>query len=230
MGAVLTDANLPGTSCSFSVNVVSPLGNSPRFADQYHRYAHGRLGWLMVEPPLPQSLSLRRRRVIHGCIANPERKPVRQCLRVLAGRTANSCCSCAVTPNGLQSPSARNDLISNTLTPGVPTSVVVKLLASSQATCNASTVTPASLALAPGLAAWGTTIHAAPVTAGTPAGTFGITETPFKPATLSPAELARRTALSVPSTRSTVADLEFANRAVSVASAPIASKHINLKS
>ncbi len=106
-----------------------------------------------------------------------------------------SCCSCAVTPNGLQSLSARNDLISNTLTPGVPTSVVVKLLASSQATCNASTVTPASLALAPGLAAWGTTIHPAPVTAGTPAGTFGITETPFTPATLSPAELTRLTTL-----------------------------------
>ncbi len=106
-----------------------------------------------------------------------------------------SCCSCAVTPNGLQSLSARNDLISNTLTPGVPTSVVVKLLASSQATCNASTVTPATLALAPGLAAWGTTIHAAPVTAGTPAGTFGITETPFTRSTLSAAELTRLTTL-----------------------------------
>ncbi len=106
-----------------------------------------------------------------------------------------SCCSCPVTPNGLQSLSARNDLISNTLTPGVPTSAVVKLLASAQTTCNASTVTPASLALAPGLAAWATTIHAAPVTPGTPTGTFGITETPFAPATLSPAELTRLTTL-----------------------------------
>ncbi|MGI8988946.1 MAG: hypothetical protein ACR2I2_05075 [Bryobacteraceae bacterium] len=31
-----------------------------------------------------------------------------------------SCCSCPVTPNGLASLSARNDLISNTLTPGAP--------------------------------------------------------------------------------------------------------------
>ena len=106
-----------------------------------------------------------------------------------------SCCSCPVTPDGLQSLSARNDLISNTLTPGVPTSVVVKLLASAQATCNASTVTPASLALAAGLAAWGTTIHTTPVTAGTPAGTFGLTETPFTRSTLSPAELLRLTTL-----------------------------------
>src|SRR6185312_1900910 len=41
-----------------------------------------------------------------------------------------SCCSCPVTPNGLVSLSVKNDLISNTLTPAVPTSVVVKLTAS----------------------------------------------------------------------------------------------------
>ena len=40
-----------------------------------------------------------------------------------------SCCSCLVTPNGLMSLSARNDLISNTLTPGVPTAIVIKLVA-----------------------------------------------------------------------------------------------------
>src|SRR5450631_3210578 len=55
-----------------------------------------------------------------------------------------SCCSCLITPDGLQSLSARNDLISNTLTPGVPTSIVIKLLGSrgtTPASCNASTVT-----------------------------------------------------------------------------------------
>ena len=104
-----------------------------------------------------------------------------------------SCCSCTVTPNGLASLSARGDLISNTLTPGVPTSVVVKLLASSQPTCNPASVTVASLA--GGLDAWGTTIHPAPVTPGTPPGTFGITETPFTRATLSAAELNRITSL-----------------------------------
>ena len=41
-----------------------------------------------------------------------------------------SCCACPITPDGLVSLSARNDLISNTLTPGVPTSIVIKLLAS----------------------------------------------------------------------------------------------------
>jgi hypothetical protein len=41
-----------------------------------------------------------------------------------------SCCSCLVTPNGLNSLSAKSDLISNNLTPAVPTSIVIKLVAS----------------------------------------------------------------------------------------------------
>jgi uncharacterized repeat protein (TIGR01451 family) len=102
-----------------------------------------------------------------------------------------SCCSCLVTPNGLASLSARNDLISNTLTPAVPTSIVVKLVASGATSCNASTVGSTANPLALGLAAWGTTIHALP---GTPAA-YGVTETPFTPANLSASELARITAL-----------------------------------
>jgi hypothetical protein len=105
-----------------------------------------------------------------------------------------SCCSCLVTPDGLVSLSARNDLISNTLTPGVPTSIVIKLLASAgttQAACNASIANP----LVPGMAAWGTTIHALPVTPGSPATTYGVTETAFTPSTLSPAEYNRITTL-----------------------------------
>jgi len=105
-----------------------------------------------------------------------------------------SCCACPVTPDGLESLSARSDLISNTLTPGVPTSIVTKILASTNASCNASLVTGANL-LATGLAAWGTTIHALPVAVGSPATTYGVTETPFTPATLSVAELTRITAL-----------------------------------
>ncbi len=101
-----------------------------------------------------------------------------------------SCCSCPVTPNALVSLSARNDLISNTLTPGVPTSIVIKLLATTGGTCNASTAGTAS-AITPGLAAWATTIHALPVTPGSPATTYGATETAFTPSTLSAAELAR---------------------------------------
>jgi hypothetical protein len=97
-----------------------------------------------------------------------------------------SCCACSVTPNALVSLSARTDLISNTLTPAVPTSIVVKLVATNQATCNAATVTAA--ALTPGLKAWGTTLHATPT-----AGTYAVTETAFHEAGLSAGELARIT-------------------------------------
>ncbi|MDQ6705006.1 MAG: hypothetical protein M3Z85_03455, partial [Acidobacteriota bacterium] len=90
-----------------------------------------------------------------------------------------SCCCCPVTPDGLASLSVRNDLINNTLTPGVPTSVVTKLVATNSAG-----------ALVPGLAAYGATLHAAPAT-----GVFGMTETKFTPATLSQAELTRLTSL-----------------------------------
>ena len=99
-----------------------------------------------------------------------------------------SCCSCPVTPNGLVSLSVRNDLVSNTLTPAVPTAVVVKLLATvpvaGSCTNSAAAVTTATLA--PGMLAWGTTIHATPV-----AGSYGVTETAFSPATLSAGELSR---------------------------------------
>lgn len=109
-----------------------------------------------------------------------------------------SCCSCLVTPNALVSLSARNDLISNTLTPGVPTSVVIKLLGSAgttAASCNASTVGTGTNLLVNGMAAFGTTIHALPITPGTPAVTYGETETHFANSTLSAAELARLTTL-----------------------------------
>jgi len=104
-----------------------------------------------------------------------------------------------VTPDGLNSLSVRNDLINNTLTPGVPTGIVVKLLASAgttAASCNAAT--PSTNAMNPfvfGLAAWGTTIHALPVTPGSPATTFGVTETRFINATLNASEILRITTL-----------------------------------
>jgi len=98
-----------------------------------------------------------------------------------------SCCSCLVTPNALNSLSARNDLIGNTLTPGVPNSIVVKLLATTPigGTCNPSSPTASNLA--PGLRAWGTTPHALPTTPIT----YATTETPFSPAVLSASELNR---------------------------------------
>lgn len=115
-----------------------------------------------------------------------------------------SCCTCLVTPDGLASLSANNDLVNNTLTPGRPTSIVIKILASSgvaapanatAASCSAATVGTGGNLIVPGLVAFGTTIHALPVTPATPAGTYGVTETPFVNATLSAAELTRITTL-----------------------------------
>ncbi len=96
-----------------------------------------------------------------------------------------SCCACNVTPNGLVSLSAKSDLVSNTLTPAVPGSIVVKLLATT-GTCNASN--PG--AQAQGLVAWGTTLHAGPA-----AGAFSLTETAFTPAFASASELGRISSL-----------------------------------
>ncbi len=40
-----------------------------------------------------------------------------------------SCCTCPITAHGLKSLSVKNDLVSNTLTPGVPLAVIVELVA-----------------------------------------------------------------------------------------------------
>lgn len=103
--------------------------------------------------------------------------------------TMVACCSCPITPNGLRSFSAISDLVNNPLTPPMPMSIVVKLLATTKtaAACNASS--PTSANLAPGLRAWGTTIHALP----TSPVTYGVTETEFSQAVLSGSELAQLT-------------------------------------
>jgi hypothetical protein len=88
-----------------------------------------------------------------------------------------SCCSCPLTPNHLKTLSVRNDLISNTLTPGVPIGVTIALLSSlpsAAGVCNPA----APNTFAQGMRAWGTTIHAAPD------GTYHVTETSFLAATL----------------------------------------------
>jgi hypothetical protein len=95
-----------------------------------------------------------------------------------------SCCTCTVTPNALVSVSVRGSLTANPLTPAIPTSVVIKLIAST-GTCNASSVT----GVAHGLQAWGTTIHALPTTPVS----YGVTETQFAYSDLSAAELAHVT-------------------------------------
>jgi hypothetical protein len=99
-----------------------------------------------------------------------------------------SCCSCPVTPNGLVSLSAKNDLASNTLTPAVPTALVVKVLATLPVanSCNNSAAAVTTNPLANGIKAFGSKIHATPV-----AGSYGVTEVPFSPVTLSAGELTR---------------------------------------
>jgi hypothetical protein len=85
-----------------------------------------------------------------------------------------SCCSCPVTPNGLVSLSAKNDLINNPLTRGNPTAIVIKLVATVPVggTCNNSALLAGTPTLAEGMAAWGTAPHAnssaAPGTVGDP--------------------------------------------------------------
>ena len=100
-----------------------------------------------------------------------------------------SCCSCNITPNGLQSLSVLKSLISNPLTPAIPTSVVIKMLGTTGASvgaCNPATVGTGSNVLVPGLVAWGTTIHQNTSTAST---TYFGTETAFAQGTLSAFEL-----------------------------------------
>jgi hypothetical protein len=97
-----------------------------------------------------------------------------------------ACCSCLVTPNALNSLSVNQDLISNNLTPGAQSSIVIKLLANAPdpGLCNASS--PNFQNLTPGLVAWGTTLHKNTVT-----GLYGVTESAFQHARLSPTELAK---------------------------------------
>ena len=90
-----------------------------------------------------------------------------------------SCCSCPITPNGLASLSAQKDLLPNTLTLGLPTSMTVKLVSSavfgtgaaagvniSATACNAAAVGTGVIGppstgnvLARGMRSWRVTLH-----------------------------------------------------------------------
>jgi len=96
-----------------------------------------------------------------------------------------SCCACPITPNGLASLSVQSDLISNVLTPAVPTSVTVKLIATNAAACNAAGLGGPAGSPVNGLDAWGSTLHAAPTTPVS----YQVTETPFTPYTPGSSEL-----------------------------------------
>jgi hypothetical protein len=103
-----------------------------------------------------------------------------------------SCCSCPVTPDGLVSLSARDDLVSNTLTPATPSAltVVVVPTAPLAGTCSNSATTASTATIAPGLVAWGTNVHGAPAPA-----TFAVTETVFAETAVSDPEITRMATL-----------------------------------
>ncbi len=82
-----------------------------------------------------------------------------------------SCCSCLVTPDGLKSLSAKQDLVSNTLTPGVPGSIVIKLLATAPIAGACNPASPTATNLVGGMRAWATSLHQNSVS-----GNFEITE------------------------------------------------------
>jgi hypothetical protein len=116
------------------------------------------------------------------------------CANVYAFDTAEemvSCCSCLITPDQVRSLSVTRDITSNTATGVVPTSLTIKVLATLAGTggtgtsCTNSAAGVTTATIVAGLAAWGTTLHATPVT-----GTYATTETAFTPATLSTGELA----------------------------------------
>jgi hypothetical protein len=101
-----------------------------------------------------------------------------------------TCCTCPLTPNHLKTLSVRNDLISNTLTPGVPIGVTIGVVGSAVPVggCNAA----APGAPTPGVIGFGATIHA------NPDGTYTSTNYPFVTAILNgtpnTGELAKMTA------------------------------------
>jgi hypothetical protein len=114
----------------------------------------------------------------------------RICVNVYAYRPDEepvSCCACPVTPNGLKSLSVNKDLNSNPVFPETQNALVIKLYATVPVggACNAA----APGAAAPGMRAWGTTLHAAP------GGGYAVTETAFSQAPLSAGELGKLTSV-----------------------------------
>jgi len=103
-----------------------------------------------------------------------------------------SCCSCLVTPNALNSLSVRSDLISNTLTPAVPSSVSVAIVATTlpgSGICNAGSGGAVNATtLATGLRIWGTSLEPAP------GGSFMVVSNHFQTAPLGSSELSQLTA------------------------------------
>ena len=133
----------------FQVRYAANL-ESRRVVDQYHQ--HGANGAPLLGPGFG------------GAVGNI-------CVNVYAfspDEQLISCCSCLVTPNGVVNLGVTRDLTSKTLTGVIPTSVVVKLVSTLAGTggtgtsCTNSAATVTTATRAPGMLAWGTTIHNGP--------------------------------------------------------------------
>ena len=85
------------------------------------------------------------------------------------------CCSCLITPDGINSESVRNNLTANPLTGKIPTRGVIKIL-------GASIPGAAGVLLSPGLSGFATHVQAASAT------TYAVTEAPLLAETLSEGE------------------------------------------
>ena len=103
-----------------------------------------------------------------------------------------SCCACPLVPNGLSSLSVKDDILSNTLSPAVPTSVTVKVISTVPVAgaCNPKSVLSTNLAR--GMIVWGATVRATKLTT-PPVTLFTGTETEFAKGELSATELAKLT-------------------------------------
>ena len=94
-----------------------------------------------------------------------------------------ACCACPIVAHGLAHLSGKGDLIGNTLTPELPTSITVAIYATlDTGTCDASAP---GLNHVSGLREWGTTLHALP----TIPVTYAMTETEFSDGPLSASDL-----------------------------------------
>jgi len=98
-----------------------------------------------------------------------------------------ACCACLLTPNHLQALSVHDDLTSNLLTLGMPTSVTFGLVTSAPVSGACDPASPTARTLERGLRGWATTAHALP------AAGYALTEYELSIAPLSDSELTKLT-------------------------------------
>jgi hypothetical protein len=99
-----------------------------------------------------------------------------------------ACCSCPLTPDAAATISGKTSLIANPLTPAIPDSVTVKLIATKGGFAYTDQTLPGAPGFSQGLRADRTTTH---VTANYPAIAPFVTESPFKLVTIAKTEYAK---------------------------------------